>query len=292
VAKGGCIALLPRFAAGEVLKALERSRATAFPGVPTMYQALLDHPKLSKTDFTHLRVCVSGGAPLPGPVREQFEDATKARLVEGYGLTECSGVASTNPYQGEQKPGTIGQPLPETRMRLVDKEDPLKDPPAGEPGELVIAGPQIMQGYWNRPDTDAVAFVDRDGVRWLRTGDIATIDDDGFVRIVDRLKDMIAVGGFKVFPSQLEEVLLRHSAVHEALVLGLPDAYRGEMPHAYVTLRDDGPAASAEQVLDWANKHLGKHERLAEVVVRDSLPKTIIGKLDRKALRSGVSGGA
>jgi long-chain acyl-CoA synthetase len=292
VAKGGCIALVPRFQAGEVLQALERSRATAFPGVPTMYQALLDHPRLAKTDFTHLRVCVSGGAPLPGPVRERFEQATGARLVEGYGLTECSGVASTNPYRSEQKPGTIGQPLPETRMRLVDKADPLKDPAPGEAGELVIAGEQIMQGYWNRPETDAIAFVERDGSRWLRTGDVAVIDDEGFVRIVDRLKDMIAVGGFKVFPSQLEEVLLRHPAVHEALVLGLPDPYRGEMPHAYVTVRDDAPAASAEQILEWANKHLGKHERLAEVVVREKLPKTMIGKLDRKALRLEVAGGA
>ena len=292
VARGGCIVLVPRFEAGEVLKTLQRSGATAFPGVPTMYQALLDHPRLARTDFSRLKICVSGGAPLPAPLRERFEAATGARLVEGYGLTECSGVASTNPYEGEQRPGTIGQPIPETRMRLVDKEDPSADPAPGEPGELVIAGPQIMQGYWNRPDTDATAFVVRDGVKWLRTGDVATIDADGFVRIVDRLKDMIAVGGFKVFPSQLEEALLRHPAVHEALVLGLPDPYHGEMPHGYITLREDADPVSGEDIRAWVNQRIGKHERLAEVVVRESLPKTMIGKLDRKALRSEVTASA
>jgi len=291
MARGGCMVLIPRFEAGEVLRTLQRAGATAFPGVPTMYQALLDHPHLTRTDFGRLRICVSGGAPLPAPLRERFEAATGSRLVEGYGLTECSGVASTNPYQGEQKPGTIGQPLPRTRMRVVDKENPLDDPPQGEPGELVLAGPQVMSGYWNRPETDATAFVVRDGIRWLRTGDVATIDDDGFVRIVDRLKDMIAVGGFKVFPSQLEEALLRHPAVHEALVLGLPDTYRGEMPHGYVTLREDAPPVDAEAIRHWVNDRLGKHERLAEVVVRLSLPKTMIGKLDRKALRAEVSAG-
>jgi len=292
VARGGCMVLVPRFEAGEVLKTLEKSGATAFPGVPTMYQALLDHPKLPRTNLSRLKVCVSGGAPLPGPLRERFEAATGSRLVEGYGLTECSGVASTNPYEGEQRPGTIGQPLPQTRMRIVDKDDPLADPPPGEPGELVLAGPQVMTGYWNRPDTDATAFVTRDGIRWLRTGDVATIDEDGFVRIVDRLKDMIAVGGFKVFPSQLEEALLRHPAVREALVLGLPDPYRGEMPHGYVTLREDAGQVDGETIREWVNAHLGKHERLAEVVVRLSLPKTLIGKLDRKALKAEVQAGA
>jgi long-chain acyl-CoA synthetase len=289
VARGGCVVLVPRFEAGEVLKMLQRSRATAFPGVPTMYQALLDHPRLARTDFSHLKVCISGGAPLPAPLRERFEAATGARLVEGYGLTECSGVASTNPYQGEARPGTIGQPIPETRMRLVDKEDPSGDPAPGEPGELVLAGPQVMQGYWNRPDTDATAFVVRDGVKWLRTGDVATIDADGFVRIVDRLKDMIAVGGFKVFPSQVEAVLLQHPAVKEALVLGLPDPYHGEMPRAFVTL-DESATATGEDLAAWLNARVGKHERVSAVVVREGLPKTMIGKLDRKALKAEILG--
>jgi long-chain acyl-CoA synthetase len=237
VANGGCMALLPRFDAGQALRTLGRVKATAMPGVPTMYQALLDHPDLAKTDFSSLRVCISGGAPLPDPVHEAFMARTGARLAEGYGLTESAGVVATNPYEGPMQSGTIGQPIPATRLRLLDKEDPAKDAPPGEPGELAVQGPQIMAGYWNRPAADADAFVKRADGRWLRTGDVATIDAEGWVRIVDRLKDMIAVGGFKVFPSQLEDALLTHPAVREALVIGVPDTYRGEVPRAYVTLR-------------------------------------------------------
>jgi long-chain acyl-CoA synthetase len=287
VAKGGCIAMLPRFAAGQALKTLERVKATAFPGVPTMYQALLDDPRLTKTDFTSLEVCISGGAPLADPVREKWEAATGSRLVEGYGLTESSGVVSTNPYVGERKAGTIGQVLPHTRVRLLDKEDATKAAPAGEPGELAVAGPQIMQGYWNRPDAAEDAFVEADGARWLRTGDVAVIDEGGFIAIVDRIKDMIAVGGFKVFPSQVEAVLLQHPAVKEALVLGLPDPYHGEMPRAFVTLAD-GASAADDELAKWLNARVGKHERVSAVVVRDDLPKTMVGKPDRKALRAEV----
>ena len=287
VANGGCIAMLPRFDAGQALKTLARVRATAMPGVPTMYQALLDHPALAKTDFSSLRVCISGGAPLPAPVKARFEAATHSRLVEGYGLTETSGVATTNPYEGDDRVGTIGQPLPQTRLRLLDKEDPERDAPGGQPGELAILGPQVMQGYWNRPDSAAAAFALRDGERWLRTGDVAEFDGEGYIRIVDRLKDMIAVGGFKVFPSQVEVVLLQHPAVREALVIGIPDAYRGETPRAYVTLAEDAEA-SANELKDWLNARVGKHERVDEVVLRESLPKTMIGKLDRKALRAEV----
>jgi long-chain acyl-CoA synthetase len=283
VASGGCIVLLPRFHAGQVLATIGRTRATALPGVPTMYQALLDHPKLASTDFAHLRVCVSGGAPLPAELKAKFEAATGATLVEGYGLSESSGVIAANPYEGAGKPGTIGQPIPGTRVRLVDKEDPTRPPPEGEPGEIVAAGPQIMKGYWNRPDADAGVFVDG----WLRTGDVGTIDGDGFIRIVDRLKDMIAVGGFKVFPSQIEALLYKHPAVKEALVIGLPDAYRGEHPRAYVTLAD-GAAATGEELVAWLNPQLGKHERVDSVVVRATLPKTMVGKLSRKDLIAEV----
>ncbi len=287
VAKGGCIAMVPRFEAGQVLKTIERVGTTAFPGVPTMFQALLDHKRIAKTDFSSLKVCISGGAALPAPVREKFEAASDARLVEGYGLTESSGVVSTNPYQGLRKPGTIGQVIPQTRVRLVDKEDPTRPAPEGEPGELVVAGPQIMQGYWNRPDAAATAFTELDGERWLRTGDIATIDADGFIAIVDRSKDMIAVGGFKVFPSQVEAVLLQHPAVKEALIIGVPDDYLGETPRAYVTLAGE---VEPDTLRDWLNARVGKHERLSGVVIRDELPKTMIGKLDRKALREEVFG--
>ena len=288
VANGGCIVMLPRFDAGQVLAAITRTKATALPGVPTMYQALLDHPKTASTDFSALRFCISGGAPLSAELKQRFETATGARLIEGYGLSESSGVVSCNPYAGEGKSGSIGQPIPATRVRLLDKDDPARAAPDGEPGELAAAGPQIMLGYWQRPDADADVFVtDADGTRWLRTGDVATIDSDGFIRIVDRLKDMIAVSGFKVFPSQIEAVLHHHPAVKEALVIGLPDTYRGEHPRAYVTLLD-GANATGDELAAWLNPQLGHHERVDRVVVRASLPKTLVGKLSRKDLLKEV----
>lgn len=291
VATGGMIAMLPRFNAGQALATLDRVDATAFPGVPTMYQALLDDKAMGKTDFASLKVCISGGAALSAPVKERFEQATGARLVEGYGLTESSGVVATNPFDGDDRTGTIGHPLPATDLRLLDKEDPGRDAPAGEPGELVVKGPQVMLGYWNRPEAAADIFVEIEGERWLRTGDIAEIDADGYARIVDRSKDMIAVGGFKVFPSQVEAVLLEHPSVKEALVIGVVDAYLGEMPRAFVALHPhadaDGPTLAT-----WLNARVGKHERVDSVVVRDELPKTMIGKLDRKALRSQLADAA
>ncbi|WP_380871541.1 dicarboxylate--CoA ligase PimA [Sphingomonas sp. DBB INV C78] len=278
VLNGGEMVLLPRFDAGQTLAALARTHATSLPGVPTMYRALLDHPKTARTNFSSLRICISGGAPLPQELKTRFEDVTGARLCEGYGLTE-SGIVSANPYEGENRTGTIGQPLPATTFRLVDREDPHRPAADGEPGEIVIHGPQIMMGYWNRPDADADIFVDGG----LRTGDVGLIDADGYIRIVDRLKDMIAVGGFKVFPSQVEAVLYRHPAVKEALVIGIPDPYRGESPKAFVTLQE-GAQVSGEELRAWLNPQLGKHERVVEVEIRLNLPKTLIGKLSRKEL--------
>ncbi len=287
VASGASIAIVPRFEAKQVLHTIEKEGATGFPGVPTMFQALLDHPDLDKTDLSTLKVCISGGAPLPAPVREQWEARTGIRLVEGYGLTESSGVVSVNPYEGDRRPGTIGQVVAGTEILLLDKEDPQKLAAEGEPGELAINGPQIMQGYWNRPEAAAEVFVEHHGKRWLRTGDVAVRDEDGFLQIVDRIKDMIAVGGFKVFPSEVEKVLVQHEAVKEALVLGLPDEYLGECVNGYITLASD-TKADADAIKEWANSHLGKHERLAELTIRQELPKTLIGKLDRKALRAEV----
>ena len=280
VLNGGEIVMLPRFDAGATLAALERTRATTMPGVPTMYQALLDHPKFAETDFSSLRVCISGGAPLPLELKQKFESASGAALVEGYGLTESSGVVATNPYEGLNKTGTIGQPIPGTLVKLVDKEDPSKPAPDGEPGELIFTGPQVMLGYWGRPEADLEVFIDG----YLRTGDVATIDADGFIQIVDRIKDMIAVGGFKVFPSQIEDVLYTHPAVKEALVIGIPDPRLGERPKAFVAL-ESGASADEGELADWLNAQMGKHERVAAVAIRPSLPKTMIGKLDRKALR-------
>jgi long-chain acyl-CoA synthetase len=285
VLMGGEIVMLPRFEAKAALAAVTRTKVTAMPGVPTMYQALLDHPDIGKTDFSSLRVCISGGAPLPAELKAAFEAQTGARVVEGYGLTESSGVVSVNPYDGQGKAGTIGQPIPGTMVRLVDKEDATIPAPPGEPGEIVVAGPQIMQGYWNRPEADADSFVDG----WLRTGDVGVIDAQGYIRIVDRLKDMIAVGGFKVYPSTIEALLYKNPAVKEALVIGVADAYRGEQPRAYVALDADQPAVDSAELTRWLNAQLGKHERVDVVIIRDTLPKTMIGKLDRKALRAQLA---
>jgi long-chain acyl-CoA synthetase len=280
ILNGGEMVMLPRFEAVQVLAAIQRTKATSLPGVPTMYQALLDHPATPNIDFSSLRICISGGAPLPLEVKQRFEAMTGAKVAEGYGLTESSPVVCSNPYEGLNKSGTVGQPVPGTKVRLVDREDPTRPPPAGEPGELVFSGPQIMKGYWRRPDADADVFVDG---RWLRTGDVGLIDGQGYVKIVDRLKDMIAVGGFKVFPSQIEAILYHHPAIKEALVIGIPDSYRGECPKAFVTLQD-GAAIDADALKGWLNPQLGKHEKVCAVEIRLNLPKTLVGKLSRKEL--------
>ena len=289
VLNGGEIVMLPRFDAGQALAAVTRTKVTAMPGVPTMYQALLDHPDIDRTDFSSLRVCISGGAPMAAELKARFEAQTGAKLVEGYGLTESSGVVSANPYGAEGKSGSIGHPLPGTMIRLVDKEDATKDAPPGEPGEIVVAGPQIMQGYWNKPEAELDSFVANDSGAWLRTGDVGVIDEQGYIRIVDRLKDMIAVGGFKVYPSTIEALLYKHPAVKEALVIGVPDTYRGEQPRAYVALDAEAEETNGIELTAWLNAQLGKHERVDAVMIRPGLPKTMIGKLDRKALRAELA---
>jgi long-chain acyl-CoA synthetase len=279
IVSGGLIAMLPRFEAKACLKLIGRVRATSLPGVPTMFQALLDCPDIAQTDFSSLRACISGGAPLAQSLKDKFETVTRSSVVEGYGLTESAGVVSCNPYGKPGKPGTIGQPLSETEVRLLDRENPARDAAPGEPGELAFRGPQAMSGYWQRPEADADAFING----WVRTGDVATIDDNGYIRIVDRLKDMIAVGGFKVFPSQIEAALYRHPAIKEAIVIGIPHPYQGETPKAFVTL-NAGAVADDQGLIDWLNPQLGKHERVAAVEIRDALPKTLVGKLSRKEL--------
>lgn len=277
--RGGEIVLLPKFELGLALKTIQRRRITALPGVPTMYQAFLDSPKIAKFDLTSIRACISGGAPMPAELKARFEAKTEAKVVEGYGLTESSGVVSVNPYETGGKPGSIGQPLPGTRIVIVDKEDPTRPAPEGEPGEITVAGPQIMRGYWKKETATQDAFVDGR----LRTGDVGYIDDEGFVYVVDRLKDMIVVGGFKAFPSQLEAVLYKQGAVKEAIVIGVPDPYLGERPKAFVTLMP-GADVTEKMLLDYLNANVGKHERAVAVEIRDALPKTMIGKLSRKEL--------
>jgi long-chain acyl-CoA synthetase len=277
ILNGGMMVLLPKFEVKAALSAIARTKVTALPGVPTMYRAMLDHPDIGRFDLSSVRICISGGAPCPEPLKAAFETMTGAKLVEGYGLTESSGVVCVNPYATGGKPGTIGQPIPGTHIRLLDKDDPAKLAAPGDSGELAFSGPQMMQGYWKR-DNDGV-FADG----YLRTGDVAEVDADGYYTIVDRLKDMIIVGGFKVFPSQVEDQLYAHEAVKEAIVLGVPDPYLGERPKAFVTLHEDA-AADGALLTQWLNARLGKHEKVTAVEVRESLPKTMIGKLSRKEL--------
>lgn len=279
VLRGGEMVLLPKFELGLALETIQRRRITALPGVPTMYQAFLDSPKIAKFDLTSIRACISGGAPMPAELKTRFEAKTQAKVVEGYGLTESAGVVSVNPYETGGKPGSIGQPIPGTRIVIVDKEDPSKPAPDGEPGEITVAGPQIMRGYWKKDEATKEAFIDGR----LRTGDVGYIDADGYVYVVDRLKDMIVVGGFKAFPSQLEAVLYKNDAVKEAIVIGVPDPYLGERPKAFVTLQP-GADVTEKALLDYLNTHVGKHERAVAVEIRETLPKTMIGKLSRKEL--------
>lgn len=274
---GGSIFLLPRFDAKQVLETIQGAKITGFPGVPTMYRALLDFPRFDRYDLSSLDMCVSGGAPMPQPLAQAFQERTGAHIVEGYGMTESSGVVTANPFATGGKAGTIGQPLPATEIRLLDRDDPTQEAAPGEPGELAFRGPQMMRGYWKQDNGDV--FIDG----FMRSGDMATVDEDGYYRIVDRLKDMVIVGGFKVFPSQLEEILYQHRAVAEAVVIGVPDAYSGERPKAFVTTRPEWPVTS-EELLQWLNSRVGKHERAVAVEIRESLPKTIIGKLSRKEL--------
>ena len=276
----GCIALLPQFNPRQVLATIRRTRATAMPGIPVMFQALLDDPALGRTDLTSLRACISGAATMPEPLKRRFEAASGAKLVEGYGLVEAAGVVSVNPFATPACNGSVGQPLPHTHWTLLDRDDPSRPAPLDEPGELAVSGPQIMLGYWNDPAADAAAFHDG----WLRTGDYATIDTAGFATIVDRRADVMQVGGVTVFPSRIESVLLGHEDVREAVVIGIPDAFRGESPKAYVTLRGDS-FETGESLRNWLNGRLPAHNRVLAVEVRDSLPRSFVGKFDRQALR-------
>lgn len=276
---GGMIVMLPKFELGQAIKAIRRHEVTVLPGVPTMYTAILNSAALEDGDLDSLRLCISGGAPLPVELKDRFSKATDAILVEGYGLTESSGVVSVNPFHGINKPGSIGLPLPGTDIVIVDKDDPTRVLPVGEAGELTFRGPQVMQGYWRRDNSD----VFTNGL--LRTGDVAYMDKDGYTFIIDRMKDMIMVGGFKVYPRTLEELLYQHPAVHEATVIGIPDDYLGQRPKAFVVLKPDlSDPVDGAALMAWLNGRVAKHERVAEVEVRASLPKTMVGKLSKKEL--------
>ena len=284
---GAEIVLLPRFEIATLLQALRRRRPTIIAGVPTLFQAILDRGA-TPADLASVRVCISGGAALPHAVQTRFEAAAGCRLVEGYGLTEASPVCFCNPVKSGGRDGTIGLPLPLVEAEIRALDDPMRAVPTGERGELCLRGPNVMRGYWKRPDETA-ATMTSDG--YLRTGDVGIMDADGFVQLVDRIKDLIICSGFNVYPRAIEEALYQHADVAGAIAIGVPDAYRGETVMAFVQLHP-GSAATAETLAVFLQDRLSPIEMPRRIVLRDSLPRTAIGKLSRKELKAEWAGGA
>jgi long-chain acyl-CoA synthetase len=281
IAIGATMILMPRFELNQALKIIKSVKPTLMPGVPTLYNALLTSPSLQKGTLASLKFCFSGGAALPIEVKRSFEGASGCALVEGYGLSETSPVATANPLAGSNKSGSIGIPIPATRISIRSLDDPDKEVPLGENGEICIGGPQVMKGYWQRPKETADAMSGE----FFRTGDVGYMDAEGFTFIVDRMKDIIICSGFNVYPRRIEEAIYEFPAVQEVTVLGIPDNYRGEAPKAYVKLRE-GMEAKASDILKFLESKLSKIEMPAEIEFRDELPKTMIGKLSKKELRA------
>lgn len=266
------------------LRLIQAERASIFPGVPAMYNAIINHENVEQYDVRSVRYCIAGGAPLPREVQETFNRITGGSLVEGYGLTECSPVVAANPLQGQVKNGTVGTPFPSTEIRIVgleaEADGSFADVEPGAEGELCVKGPQLMLEYWKQPEETA-ATIDADG--WLHTGDIATIDDEGYITLVDRKKDLIIVSGFNVVPREVEEALYAHEAILEAAVAGLPDPQRGEIVKAYVVLKP-GQTLTADEVKEYCKQTLAPYKIPREVAFMDELPKTLVGKILRRLL--------
>ncbi|WP_082198390.1 long-chain fatty acid--CoA ligase [Bacillus sp. FJAT-26390] len=279
VLRAGTLILLPRFEVETVLQTINQQKPTIFPGAPTMYVALIHHKAAAKTDLSSINVCISGSSALPLEVQEQFESMTGGRLIEGYGLSEASPVTHANPIWGHRKIGTIGIPLPDTDAAVISPETGERVG-IGELGELVVRGPQVMQGYWNKPvETEQVL---RDG--WLYTGDLGTMDADGFFTVMDRIKDVIIAGGFNIYPREVEEVLFEHPAVREAAVIGVKDEYRGETVKAFIVFKE-GWQVSSSQLDRWCRERLASYKVPHHYSFRETLPKTMVGKVLRRKLQ-------
>ena len=281
VYKGWTQVLVPRPQPEPLLEAIRNFCPTFAPLVPTMYIGMLNHPDLKKTPMTCIKGAFSGSAPLPVEVIHDFEKATGAIIMEGFGMTETSPVTHVNPFTGTRKVGSIGIPIPDTLARIVDLEDEKTDVPVGERGELIVKGPQVMLGYKDRPDETAKTL--RDG--WCYTGDIATMDEDGYFYIVDRKKDMIISGGFNVYPRDIDEVFYLHPKVQEACAIGIPHPTRGESVKVFVVLKE-GMTATQEELIEYAKTRLATYKLPTEIEFRKELPKTNVGKILRKQLRA------
>ncbi len=277
---GNKIVMLPRFVLADVLKTIDKEKPTLFPGVPTMYVAINNAPGLDKHDVKSVRVCISGAAPLPVEVQKQFERNTGGKLVEGYGLSEASPVTHANPIYGKSIIGSIGLPLPDTEVKIVDIDTGTEDLPIGSVGEMCVRGPQVMECYHNMPDETKNSL--RDG--WLYTGDIGKLDEEGYTYIVDRKKDMVIAGGYNIYPRDIEEVLFTHPKIIEAAVAGVMDPYRGETLKAYVVLKE-GESLTEKEVIEFCKDNLAAYKVPKLVEFREELPKTMVGKVLRRVLR-------
>ncbi|MEM8812324.1 MAG: long-chain fatty acid--CoA ligase [Pseudomonadota bacterium] len=276
---GARMILLPRFELDQLLKTIDRTCPTIFPGVPTLYTAINNAPGIANRDLTCIKYCISGGAPLPMEVKDEFERKSGCRLREGYGLTEASPIVSSNPLDAEPRAGSIGQPMAGTVIEIRDLEDPEKIMPMGERGEVCVTGPQVMLGYWRQPEeTDQVLKYGR-----LHTGDVGYVDEDGFIYLVDRIKDLIICSGYNVYPRVIEEAAYQHPDVEEAIAIAIPDAYRGQAPKLFVKLVEGGNA-TPEDLATHLEGHLSVIERPEEIEIRETLPKTTVGKLSKKEL--------
>jgi long-chain acyl-CoA synthetase len=279
VLTGNAMVLLPRWETEQVLKTISRYKPIYFPGVPTMYVAINNHPKARKYDLRSIKACISGAAPLPVEVQQKFEELTGGRLVEGYGLSEASVVTHCTPLEGPRKVGSIGVPFPDVEAKIMDVETGEREMPVGEVGELAVKAPQVMKGYWNR--AEETGMVLRNG--WLYTGDLAKVDEDGFFSIVDRKKEMILAGGYNIYPREVEEVLYEHDKIKEAVCYGVSDPYRGETVKVCVVLKD-GESATPEEITAFCRERLARFKVPKLVEFREELPKSPIGKVLRRVL--------
>jgi long-chain acyl-CoA synthetase len=274
------LVLVPQPEIKLIVDAIAAERPTFFAGIPALFVALNNYRSIDQVDLTSIKAVFSGAAPLPVDVMEEFEARTGCRIAEAYGMTEAASVTHTNPMKGQRKFGSIGLPIIGVEARIVDTQDPTKTLGVGEAGELLVKGPQIMQGYWHAEEETANAFQDG----WLRTGDIATMDEEGYFYIVDRKKDVILSAGYNVYPREVEEVLYQHPKVLEAAVIGLPDTMRGEKITAYLILKE-GETATAAEIRAFCREHLAQYKQPRAIVFRDDLPRTLAGKVLRRQLR-------
>lgn len=268
-----------RFTVEKTLELIKRHKPTFFPGVPTMYIALLNHPDSTPELLASFKVCNSGSAPMPVELIKKFEEKTGALIIEGYGLSETSPVTHRNPITGFKKAGSIGIPVPNTDSKVVDQVEGIEELPPGEVGELIVRGPQVMKGYWN--NEEETANVLRDG--WLYTGDLATMDEDGYFYIVGRKKEMIIASGYNVYPNEVEEILYQNPAIAEVCVFGVPNVYRGETVMAVIVPKK-GVHLTKDEIKDWSLRHMAKYKVPTEISFRDELPKTTVGKILRRKL--------